>query len=111
MDIGIEYLLIIQNTTTKQIHFKMVGDCGDSKLYFHFPDVDLSELETGEHRYLHVLQLFLRRGAGTSKTEQVVAANVDTLFLCMAESIAVPRSAPRRPGGGCRSGGWSGFFR
>ncbi len=52
MDIGIEYLLIIQNTTTKQIHFKMVGDCGDSKLYFHFPDVDLSELETGEHRYL-----------------------------------------------------------
>ena len=28
--------------------------------------------------------VFLRRGAGTSKTEQVVAANVDTLFLCMA---------------------------
>ncbi len=52
MDNGIEYLLIIQNTTTKQIYFKMVGDCGDSKLYFHFPDVDLSELETGEHRYL-----------------------------------------------------------
>ena len=52
MDNGIEYLLIIQNTTTKQIYFKMVGDCSDSKLYFHFPDVDLSELETGEHRYL-----------------------------------------------------------
>ena len=52
MDNGIEYLLIIQNTTTKQIYFKMVGDCGDSKLYFHFPDVDLSDLTTGEYRYM-----------------------------------------------------------
>jgi hypothetical protein len=52
MDIGIEYLLVLQSTVIKQIHFRMVGDCGDSKLYFHFPDVDLSELETGEHRYL-----------------------------------------------------------
>ena len=52
MDIGLEYLLIIQNTTTKKIYWRMVGDCEDSKLYYHFPDVDLSELETGEHRYM-----------------------------------------------------------
>lgn len=52
MDFGIEYLLIIQNTTTKKVYWKMVGDCEDSKLYYHFPDVDLSELEVGEHRYM-----------------------------------------------------------
>jgi hypothetical protein len=47
-----EYILIIQNTTTKQIYIFFVADCEDTKLYFHFPDVDLSKLETGEHRYL-----------------------------------------------------------
>lgn len=52
MDIGFEYLLIIQNTTTKKIYWRMVGDCEDSKLYYHFPDVDLRELEVGEHRYM-----------------------------------------------------------
>lgn len=52
MDIGIEYLLIIQNTTTKQIYIRFVEDCEDSRFYYHFPEVDLKELETGEHRYL-----------------------------------------------------------
>ena len=28
--------------------------------------------------------LFVRKAAGTSKTEQVVAANIDTVFLCMS---------------------------
>lgn len=52
MDIGIEYLLIIQNTTTKQIYFRFVGDCEDSRFYYHFSDVDLRDLSVGEHRYL-----------------------------------------------------------
>ena len=52
MDNGIEYLLLIQNTTTKQIYPFFVGDCQDSKFYYHFPDVDLRNLEVGEHRYL-----------------------------------------------------------
>ena len=52
MDKGIAYLLLIQSTVTKKIYVRFVEDCGDSKLYFHFPDVDLKELETGEHRYL-----------------------------------------------------------
>lgn len=52
MDIGIQYLLVLQNTTTKKIYFRMVGDCSDSRLFYHFPDVDLKELEVGEHRYL-----------------------------------------------------------
>ena len=30
----------------------MVGDCSDSKLYFHFADVDLKDLTTGEYRYM-----------------------------------------------------------
>lgn len=52
MDNGFAYLLLIQNTTTKKIYVRFVEDCQDSKLYFHFSDVDLKELETGEHRYL-----------------------------------------------------------
>ena len=47
-----DYLMILQNTTTKHIKWMMVDDCEDSKLYYHFPDVDLSDLEVGEHRYL-----------------------------------------------------------
>lgn len=52
MDNGIKYLLIVQNTTTKKVYWRLVSDCEDSKLYYHLSDVDLSELETGEHRYM-----------------------------------------------------------
>lgn len=36
------------------------------------------------HAILPRKSVFIRRAAGTGNTEQVVAANVDTLFLCMA---------------------------
>lgn len=36
------------------------------------------------HHVLHRRSLFLRRAAGTSNTEQTVAANIDTIFICMA---------------------------
>ena len=36
------------------------------------------------HRVLHRRSLFLRRAAGTANTEQAVAANIDTVFICMA---------------------------
>ena len=36
------------------------------------------------HRVLPRRSLFVRKAAGTSKTEQVVAANIDTVFLCMS---------------------------
>jgi len=36
------------------------------------------------HQVLSRKSLFVRKAAGTSKTEQVVAANIDTLFLCMS---------------------------
>ena len=36
------------------------------------------------HQVLPRKSLFVRKAAGTSKTEQVVAANVDTVFLCMS---------------------------
>lgn len=52
MDNGIQYLLILQSTVTKKIHYYMVSDCSDSKMYHHFPDVDLSDLTTGEYRYM-----------------------------------------------------------
>ena len=36
------------------------------------------------HQVLPRKSLFVRKAAGTSKTEQVVAANIDTVFLCMS---------------------------
>lgn len=36
------------------------------------------------HQVLPRKSLFVRKAAGTAKTEQVVAANVDTVFLCMS---------------------------
>ena len=36
------------------------------------------------HRVLPRKSLFVRKAAGTSRTEQVVAANIDTVFLCMS---------------------------
>ena len=36
------------------------------------------------HRVLPRKSIFLRKAAGTGKTEQVVAANIDTVFLCMS---------------------------
>jgi ribosome biogenesis GTPase len=36
------------------------------------------------HRLLHRKSVFLRKAAGTGKAEQVVAANIDTVFLCMS---------------------------
>ena len=42
----------------------------------------------GDMAVIHALlprkSVFLRKAAGSAKTEQVVAANVDTVFLCMA---------------------------
>ena len=43
--------------------------------------------ETGSaviHRVLPRKSVFLRKAAGTGKAEQVVAANIDTVFLCMS---------------------------
>lgn len=36
------------------------------------------------HRVLPRASVFLRKAAGTGKAEQVVAANIDTVFLCMS---------------------------
>ena len=36
------------------------------------------------HRILPRKSVFLRKAAGTAHTEQVVAANIDTVFLCMS---------------------------
>ena len=36
------------------------------------------------HRLLPRTSIFLRKAAGTGKSEQVVAANLDTVFLCMS---------------------------
>ena len=47
--------------------------------------VNLADPDTAIiHRVLPRKSLFVRKAAGTSKTEQVVAANIDTVFLCMS---------------------------
>lgn len=45
------YILIVQNTTDKKITTYKVCDSGDSRMYFHFDNVDLTDLKEGEHRY------------------------------------------------------------
>ena len=47
--------------------------------------VDCADPDTAViHLVLPRKSLFVRKAAGTSKTEQVVAANIDTVFLCMS---------------------------
>lgn len=46
---------------------------------------DLNDNHTAViHHVLHRQSLFLRKAAGKARTEQAVAANIDTVFLCMA---------------------------
>ena len=51
-------------------------------------DYVMADLNSGGTAVIHTVlprtSVFLRRAAGFAKTEQVVAANVDTVFLCMA---------------------------
>ena len=39
------------------------------------------------HKVLHRKSVFVRKAAGTAQTEQVVAANLDKVFLCMALNL------------------------
>ena len=62
----------------------------DAKTVSDFPavgDYVMAEL-FGDRAVIHALlprkSVFIRKAAGSVKTEQVVAANVDTVFLCMA---------------------------
>ena len=62
----------------------------DAKTASDFPavgDYVMTEL-FGDTAVIHALlprkSVFLRKAAGNIRTEQVVAANVDTVFLCMA---------------------------
>ncbi len=63
----------------------------DAKTASDFPavgDYVMADLTGGDmaviHRVLPRKSVFLRKAAGSAKTEQIVAANVDTVFLCMA---------------------------
>ena len=62
----------------------------DARTASDFPavgDYVMAEL-FGDTAVIHALlprkSVFIRKAAGSAKTEQVVAANVDTVFLCMA---------------------------
>ena len=62
----------------------------DAKTMSDFPvvgDYVMAEL-SGDSAVIHALlprkSVFIRKAAGSAKAEQVVAANVDTVFLCMA---------------------------
>lgn len=51
-------------------------------------DYVMADLNDGEiaviHQILHRKSVFVRKAAGTAKNGQVVAANIDTVFLCMS---------------------------
>ena len=62
----------------------------DAKTASDFPavgDYVMAEL-SGDTAVIHAIlprkSVFLRKAAGSAKTEQVVAANIDTVFICMA---------------------------
>ena len=47
--------------------------------------VSIADADTAViHKVLPRKSLFVRKAAGTSRTEQAVAANIDTVFLCMS---------------------------
>lgn len=56
--------------------FPAVGDW----VMVHQADADMAII----HEVMPRKSIFLRKAAGTSKTEQVVATNIDTVFLCMS---------------------------
>jgi ribosome biogenesis GTPase len=61
-----------------QLAFPAVGD---------FVMVDRQDSENGNAVIRHVLQrksVFTRKAAGTANDEQVIAANIDTIFICMS---------------------------
>ena len=51
-------------------------------------DYVLADTDTGGMAVIHYLlprrSIFIRHASGTAKTEQAVAANIDTVFICMA---------------------------
>ena len=51
-------------------------------------DFCMADLNRGDTAVIHIvlprMSAFLRRAAGETATEQVIAANVDTVFLCMS---------------------------
>ena len=57
--------------------FPAVGD-------FVVIDCNLQQGRAIIHAVLPRMSLFIRKAAGTSCTEQVVAANIDTVFICMS---------------------------
>ncbi|MBO4865541.1 MAG: GTPase RsgA, partial [Ruminococcus sp.] len=63
----------------------------DVKTVFDFPavgDYVMADITGGDRAVIHNVlprtSVFIRKAAGKSNTEQVVAANIDTVFLCMS---------------------------
>ena len=63
----------------------------NTKVVSDFPavgDYVMADLNGGDTAIIHCVlprtSIFLRKAAGRAKEEQVVAANIDTVFLCMA---------------------------
>ncbi len=60
------------------------GTVSDFPAVGDYVTADLSGDPAVIHTVLPRKSVFVRRAAGSARTEQVVAANVDTVFLCMA---------------------------
>lgn len=63
----------------------------DAKIVSDFPavgDYVMADITGGDRAVIHNVlprtSVFIRKAAGKSNTEQVVAANIDTVFLCMS---------------------------
>ncbi len=85
---GLYQLLTAEGTQAAQTSGKFRYDAKTVSDYPAVGDYVAADLNGGDTAVIHAVlprrSVFLRKAAGEAKTEQVVAANVDTVFLCMA---------------------------
>ncbi|MBO4914294.1 MAG: ribosome small subunit-dependent GTPase A [Oscillospiraceae bacterium] len=85
---GLYRILTAAGTQPAQTSGKFRHEVRTASEYPAVGDYVMTELNGGGAAVIHAVlprsSVFIRKAAGSAKTEQVVAANVDTVFLCMS---------------------------
>lgn len=85
---GLYRILTAAGEQAAQVSGKFRHDAMTASDYPAVGDYAAADLSGGDTAVIHAVlpraSVFLRKAAGAAKTEQVVAANVDVVFLCMA---------------------------
>lgn len=85
---GLYRLLTPSGTQLAQVSGKFQHEVKSISEYPTVGDYVMADLNGGDTAVIHAVlprtSLFLRKAAGDANTEQVIAANIDTVFLCMS---------------------------